>query len=169
MIWIQLIGFFAAALGIFSFQMKTRMGILLMQGAASTLWVLQFFLLGNALAGAVLNILFAVRGFLFAFKDRFGKTGKRLLPALFCLFLLAAGAALYKSPLDLLPVLGGIASTVAAAQTDEQKVRAFSLLSSPCWLVYDAAVFSLAGVLTECFSLVSIGVALFRCRRKKDG
>lgn len=165
MFWTQLIGFAAASLGVFSFQMKTRRGILLMQGTASILWVIQFFLLGDALTGAVLNILFAARAFLFAFSEHPGRKGTRLLPLGFCLLLAAVGAILYKTPLDLLPVLGGIASTVAAMQRKEQRVRLFSLLSSPCWLVYDAAVLSLAGVLTESFAILSILIAYFRSRR----
>lgn len=165
-LFVQGVGFVAAALGIFCFQGKTRARIIIVQSIACVLWVTQFILLGNALSGAVLNTIFAVRGFVFAYRDKLGKLNCVALPIVFSAFLVIAEFFIFSGPLDILPLVGGIASTVAVYQTKEQKIRIFSLLSSPCWLIYDVFAGSVAGTITESLAICSILIALYRSRKE---
>ena len=71
----QVIGFFAMAFAIISFQMKTSGKILIVQSIASGLWIVHFILL-SAYTGAVLNIFSVARNFLYYFLQKKDVKGK---------------------------------------------------------------------------------------------
>lgn len=170
-VFVQCVGFAAAGLGIFSFQAKKRRTILLMGAVASMLWMIQFALLPAGKAGAILNIIFAIRTFVFTYRDKLGKIKNGpFLAIFFCASLVIAECFIFTGPLDLFPMFGGIASTIAINEEDEQKIRLFNLGSAPCWLVYDFFAGTIGGVLTEIFSICSIIIAYVRfgIQRKRE-
>ena len=65
----QVIGLFAMAFNILSYQRKTRMGVIGFQLFGSALFAVNFFLLG-ATVGALLNVLSAIRAIVFLNKEK---------------------------------------------------------------------------------------------------
>lgn len=161
---IQLIGFAAMALGIFSFQMKKRNGILILQTVAGFLWGLQFFFLGKY-TGAALNGVSVARNILYSFKEKHKWARSKLLPAAVITAFFLSGIFTYDGIISLCPTAAMIISSVALFISDEKKIRILSLFVSPLWLIYDAASFSIAGVISEIFTLTSIFIALYRFKK----
>ena len=167
-IGIQAIGFLAMALGISSYQCKTRKGILLMQLSASVLWIVQFLFL-KSYAGAMLNGVAIVRNLLFSFKGKYKWADSLMLPAFVMVLFAAAGLYTYtlEGLISIIPTVAMLLSTVALYITNEKVIRILSLFVSPPWLIYDAISGSDAGVLCESFMIISIIVAMIRYRDKK--
>ena len=165
---IQLIGFAAMALAFASYQAKKRTTILTVQILSSTLWALQFFLLGAA-AGLANNLIAIVRNAIFAQQEKHAWARARLLPAIFILLYVAAAVYAYtlEGWLCLLPLFGMVLQTFAYNCENERSIRLLSLGVSPPWLVYDAIKSSAAGVLCESLNILSILLALFRYRNNK--
>ncbi len=158
---IQAIGFVAMALGILSFQAKSRTGILLMQMTAGLIWMTQFLLLG-AYTGAFLNVVGAVRNLIYSRKEKVKFLNSPAVPALIMTAFVTVGMLTYDGPMSLLPVAAMLISSVALYITEERKIRFLSFFVSPPWLVYDAYTGSIPGVAAEIFTICSIGIAIWR-------
>ena len=55
-----------------------------------------------------------------------------------------------------------VLSTVSNWMKREKLIRLITFPSSPCWLIYNAFSGSLAGVVTECFIMTSLVIAVVR-------
>lgn len=173
--WIaQGVGLVATAVALWSFQQKTQRGIVCLQLISTTLFAVHFGLLG-AYTGCLLNGVAAVRAALFTRLSRWRWLESPWLVGAFT----AAFAGVYllqftlfgTAPqtlnllLELLPVVGMVCTTLAVRSRDAGRVRLFSLISSPLWLVYNACHLSAGGVITETLSLISILTAMWRLDR----
>ena len=166
---VQSIGFVAMALGIASFQRKKRNSIIAFQMSASSLWMLQFILLGGY-TGAIQNGIAIVRGAFFAQKDRLRWVSSRITPAIFITAFIIAGIFTFgaEGPITLLPVAAMIIQTVALFCNNENRIRYLSLMVSPLWLIYDFRTGTVAGVICESFTICSIIISLIRFRTKRN-
>lgn len=156
----QAVGLVAFVIAILSFQKNSQKGILGLQLLSTSLFCLHFVLLG-AQVGALLNAVGALRSFVFGHQEKRWAQGRVWL-VVFLLLSVGACALTWENALSLLPMAGMIFTTVAFWIHDAAWVRRISFPSSPCWLIYNAAHRSWAGVLTECFVMCSILVAMWR-------
>ena len=69
---------------------------------------------------------------------------------------------------QILPVIGMIATTVSFRAKNAASVRALSFISSPAWFAYNIVTFSIGGILTEAFVMCSIIIGILRLDRKKN-
>lgn len=165
----QAIGVVAAMFGIFSFQQKSRGGILAFQIINNVFWTVHMFLLG-AWAGGALNAIGIFRGIVFYFRADKKWAQSKLWYAVFAAMF--AGASVFAwvqgdGALCLLPLAGMLFTTVSLAERDPFRVRLISFLSSPCWLTYNVFKGSIPGVLTETFLMISIIVGILRHDRAR--
>lgn len=162
----QIISILAMAVTIVSFQMKTKKQILLFQTAGSTLFLISFILL-ESWAAACLNVVFIIRNIVFYFSvDKKWAQHQAWLYILLAA-VIAAGVLGYRSWLDLIPIVGSVFGTLAAYAKHENLFRLFKLGDSPCWLIYNATVPSVGGVICEVFNIISIIIGLIRYRNYK--
>ena len=164
---IQCIGFCAMTLGILSFQRKTRVSILAFQMIASTLWALQFLLLGGY-TGALQNVLCIIRGIVLMQKGKHKWASSYYTLAGIILCFAASGFITIgiEGAWALLPIAGSIASSAAQFATKEKTLRKLSLIVSPLWLIYNVHTLSVAGIVCETFTIISIFIALYRFKEK---
>ena len=59
------------------------------------------------------------------------------------------------------------ATTISYRLTDAKAIRRYGLISSPCWLVYNIANFSIGAILCEILSLGSIVLGILRLDKQK--
>lgn len=175
----QTIGILAMIVAICSFQQRTQKKIVLFQFVSSILFSTHFFMIG-AITGGILNAIGIVRAAIFSKRDTKAWAAHPVWIYIFSgIFLgvyvlnftfLGTAPILRNFLLEILPVIGMVATTVAFRMKKAAHVRIFSLISSPLWLVYNVANFSLGGILTEAFSLCSIVVGMLRLdiRKKKE-
>ena len=162
----QAIGFIAIALAIISFQAKTRTGILVLQGAANLVWGVHFFMLGT-LVGAATTFIAGIRNLLYATKERWSWVTSPAVPIGFSILSTVIGIFTYENPFSILIMSATIVSTLSYSMNSEKLIRLFSLYVSGAWLIFNTfSTFSIAGIGSESFNIISILVSLFRYRNK---
>lgn len=171
----QSIGILAMAFNIISYQGKKQSTVIVLQLAGSALFAANFLLLG-AYVGGLLNIIAVIRSIVFLFKDRL-KADK--LPWFIGFIASYVGVYIisftvfhkpftwFNAMIELLPVIGMTALNIGYRLKDAAGVRKYGLLSSPFWLTYNVVSGSIGAIVCESFTLVSIGIGMFRHDRKE--
>lgn len=173
----QIIGIVAMIMAFISFQCKTQKTIMYFQICAGLLFSIHFGLIG-ALSGMVLNGIAVPRAIIFSQRSKY----KWAKSNFWVVFFIVICCATYILPftiygtepslknllLEILPVIGMIATTVSFSMKKASSVRVFSLISSPAWLVYNLFHQSLGGVITECIVMISIFIGMIRLDRNKN-
>ena len=166
----QILGLAAMAFNILSYQQKSRKGAIAFQLCGSALFAVNFWLLG-AVMGCILNLISAFRAVIFLNRDKFRANHPVWLAGFLLTFLLSyimtftilgKEITVFNLMVEFLPVIGMTATTLSFRRTDAKAIRRFGLVSSPCWLVYNIAVFSLGAIICEALSLGSILIGMRR-------
>lgn len=166
---IQGLGFLGILASVLSFQCKAHKRILFLRTMNEFLFGIQYLLLG-AYTGAAMNFVGCVRNYIFSYQVQKGKKtalSRMLFSAAFVVFSLAT----WSGPKSLLIAVAKVLSTYAYGCTDTVRMRWIILVTSSSWLVYNACIGSIAGIVCEGFTLLSLVVALVRIHllRKKTG
>ena len=170
----QLIGIAAMGFNILSYQQKTRSRAIAFQLVGSLMFSVNFFLLG-AIVGAILNVVSAIRAVVFLNKDKLHANHPAWLAGFILVYLISfilTFTAFGKDPtpmnllVEFLPVIGMTATTVSFRMSDAKAIRRFGLISSPSWLIYNIANFSIGAICCEVLSLGSILLGMFRLDKK---
>lgn len=174
----QIIGIMAMLFNILSYQGKKQSTVICLQLIGGLLFALNFFMLG-ATIGAILNVVAVLRAIIFLFKDKL-KAEKLLwflgFIAVYIAVYVLNFTVLGKEPtafnllIELLPVIGMIALNVGFRLKKASSIRKCGLVSSPAWLIYNIAVWSLGAIICEAVTLVSIFIGILRhdVKHKKD-
>lgn len=170
----QIIGIFAMFFNLFSYQQKTRKGAIMCQLFGTILFTVNFFMLG-AIVGALMNFIGALRAVIFINKEKLkadhigwfiGFTVIYLASYVLTFTVLDKEPTAVNFILEFLPVIGMVATTHSYRLTDAKAIRKFGLISSPVWLIYNIANFSVGAIICEVLSLGSIIIGIVRLDRK---
>ncbi len=158
----NIIGIFAVALFVLSYQQKKRKNIILCNAVSRALYVIQYIML-SAFSGAVLDIL-GIFASVIAQKKNNSAIKKYLTLVIISVnaVIIACGLLLYNSPIDLLPLFGVLLHTGAFWLTNERHIRIISFLGSPFWLAYNLISGAYGSAVGDVLTMCSIGLAIFR-------
>lgn len=159
-IGIQALGFAGILASILSFQCKSHKHIIFFRTMNELLFGIQYILLG-AYTGAAMNAVGCVRNCVFSHQVESGRK-TALSRALFSAAFVAFSLATWSGPKSLLIAVAKVLSTYAYGCTDTVRMRWIILVTSGSWLVYNLCIHSVAGMLCEAFTLLSIVAALVR-------
>ena len=172
----QIIGIVAMFFNLFSYQQKTRKGAIICQLFGTILFTVNFFMLG-ATVGAIMNFIGALRAVIFINKEKLkadhvgwfiGFTVVYLASYVLTFTVLDKEPTAMNFILEFLPVIGMVATTHSYRLTDAKAIRKFGLISSPVWLIYNIANFSVGAIICEVLSLASIIIGIVRLDKKKQ-
>ena len=168
----QILGFIAFIVATISFQGKQQRTIMIMQSVSTAVFAINLYLLG-AYTGMMLNIVGCIRSILYTFRNKYDWIGSFYVASVF--FVASIICATYtgfngEGFRAMLPLAGMILTTLASREKEASKVRLFTLLNSPFWLVYNATIKppSIGGIFTEIFVMSSIVIGMIRLDRKKQ-
>lgn len=163
---IQIIGIAAMLFSVFSFQMNKHKHIMIMQILATTLFGLQYFLLG-AYTGMAVDIVATLRGIVFYHRDKEWAKGNIWIAVFIILFILS-GFLTWQGTSSLLMTSAMILNTFSFSCTKPKLVRSTILISSPLVLIYNILTGSIGGIINEvCVELSSIiGLLRYDIKRK---
>jgi len=156
----QVIGLFASAVLLWSYQQNTNRRILAFQIIASVLFAASLFFLG-AFSGALANIAGIFRNFVFFHRDKKWAQSKAWF-YIFCGLFIVCGLVTWQGAKSLLPMFGMITSTVALYDLHPSRTRKLCASCSLFWITYNFITKNPVGVLNECLCITSIIVAIFR-------
>ena len=166
----HIIGIFAMAFNIISYQFKSRERVLILQLTGATLFAINMFMI-NAVAGGILNIIAIVRALVYIKVEKI-KLPPQVLNGFFILLYIAAyvlSFTVFKTEfnvrnaiLELLPVIGMTAMNFGFARGTSSAIRICSFITSPCWLIYNSFNLAIGGILCEAFSITSSVIGIIR-------
>ena len=170
----QAVSIAAMACNILSYQQKKQSHLIVCQLLGGALFAISYFLLG-ATIGGLLNILATTRAVLFLFEKKTHASH----PAWLCAFIacyvtfyvltftvFGAEPSPIRFAIELLPVIGMTAISVAFMLGNSRTTRRLSLISSPAWLIYNIYCTSVGAIICEVISLISIIIGMYRHDRK---
>ena len=172
----QIIGIFAMAAIVLSYQCKKKNTLLLIQLVGNVLFAANMLMLG-AYVGGLLNVIAIGRAIVYMKKEQI-KLPTWVLNASFIFLYIVSYVLVFtvfgkeftviNAILEMLPVIGMTALTFGCAGTNAKAIRLCGLINSPCWLIYNSVSFSIGGILCEIISLVSLATAMIRLDLKKN-
>lgn len=170
----QAIGLIAMAFNTLSYQQKNRSTVIAMQMFGTFLFCINFYMLG-ATMGCILNALAAFRALIFLNKEKVhadhwgwfvGFLAVYALSYVITFTVFGTEATVRNLILEFLPLMGMVAITISFRLSDAKAIRKYALISSPCWLIYNIANFSIGAIVCEVLSLCSILIGMLRLDRK---
>ena len=170
----QVIGIFAMIFNLLSYQQKTRNKAIIFQLFGTTLFTINFLMLG-AMVGGLLNLVGAIRAIVFINKEKFhadhiawqiGFVIVYFASYILTFTVFGKEPTVFNFIIEFLPLIGMIATTISYRFTDAKAIRRFGLISSPAWLVYNIANLAVGAILCEVLSLGSIIIGIIRLDRK---
>lgn len=161
----QTVGFIGMFLSIISFQSKSYQKIIWIRVASEFVFALQYFLLG-AYTGMATNLTSCVTNSIYRERKKHGKSVLGFQIA-FAILFAVIGIMSWHGPVSLLVIAAKILSTVANGSGNPKTLRTLNLIINPLWLIYDIIMFSLAGILSDAFTIISIIIAMVRLDRSK--
>ncbi|MBQ0005726.1 MAG: YgjV family protein [Clostridiales bacterium] len=166
---IQTIGFIGVLWYVISYQAKSNKALFIWQMIGSATFILQMYLLGG-ISGCFGLVLIVVRNLLLSREEKWAWVRSWWLAAA---IILASGVSTYLSWngwISILPWLAVAASTVCYWTFNARNIRLSNLLvASPAWIIYDIKVWTIAGILSESFTMLSILVSIYRYGWKSLG
>lgn len=163
-------GIIGLILSALSFQEKNNRRLLIWQGLASSMFVINFALVG-AVSAALFNLVNTLRGALFSRKEKkmwqlIMLNGLYTACFIFSLTMIMGNPfQIFLSTITFVPLL---VMTVLMWQSNGKHIRIFQFfVLSPCWLYHNIFNFSLGGILCEAFAMLSIIISFIRFG--KDG
>ncbi|MBR3868895.1 MAG: YgjV family protein [Clostridia bacterium] len=171
----QIIGIFAMIFNLLSYQQKTRNKAIIFQLFGTTLFTVNFLMLG-AMVGGLLNLVGAIRAIIFINKEKLradhiawqiGFVIVYFASYILTFTLFGKEPTAFNFIIEFLPLIGMIATTISYRFTDAKAIRRFGLISSPAWLIYNIANLAVGAILCEVLSLCSIIIGIVRLDRKK--
>lgn len=163
----NIVGICAVVIFVFSYQQKTRKGIVVCNAVSRAFYVIQYILL-FAFEGAVLDIIGIIASVIAQQKD--SKIIKRHLKMFVIgvnFLIIITGILLYKNIFSLLPMFGVLFHTGAFWLTKEKNIRIVSFLGSPFWFIYNLINCAYGSAIGDMFTMISIIIAMLRYDFKK--
>lgn len=159
---IQGIGFVGVIFYIVSYQVKSNRGLYFCQILGSVSFTVQFILLGGII-GSLGLLITILRNFLLSRIEAWPWVKSKMVAAGIIVLSTAATLCTWDGWLNLLPWLAVTGSTIGYWTNNARTIRLSNLIcSSPCWLLYDIAVGSIGGIVSELITLCSILVSIYR-------
>ena len=157
---VQGLGVLGIAASVIAFQCKKHKSIMIFRTANESFFAIQYGLLG-AFTGMAMNIIGSIRNLIFA---RLVEKGKSTIPLRFVFSAVFVAFAIFTwdGVKSILVGVAKVVSTFAYGSSDTGVVRVLVLATTLTWWVYNLLVGSIAGVICETFTIVSIVVSLFR-------
>lgn len=157
----QVLGVVFIVASLVAYQLKERKRILLMFCVMNLIGFIHYLMLGGALSAAFIFIVGFAQSVTSYITAASNKKPSLLQKIVFTLLYVIAGFITYKSYVDILAIMASFMCMFSMLQTDEQKIRIFSLMNAGCWIVYNTLVGSVS-VIAQVLTFISILISLFR-------
>lgn len=159
----QVIGFIATGIAISSFQAKRRLTLIGMQTVSNLLWMVHYLMLGS-LSAVFANLIGTVRNVIYGLRGKYKFADSKIVPAVSIIAFIISGVFTYTNPFDILPMLAMIFASIAFFVKDEKIIRYISVFIAVSWLAFGIYAGSIAGIVSDGSTLVSIIIAIIRYR-----
>lgn len=171
----QIVGLFAMAFNVLSYQQKKQRDVIAFQLGGSILFSVNYLMLG-AVVGGILNVVAIIRALVFLNREKTNANNPLWLYGFVTVYLISyvltftvfgKEATVFNLVLEFLPIVAMTATTVGFHLDNATAIRRSGLISSPSWMLYDLVSLNVGAILCELLSLSSIFIGMSRFDRKR--
>ncbi len=156
----QVLGIVAFIMSALSFQAKSFKAINVFKIISYILFTVHYFML-PAYTGMITNVTSCIRGFVYIWLVEKSRSTK-WAQVLFSLLFIGIGIATWDGIVCIFAIMGAVVQTVAHGIENPAKLRLINLPTCFMWMFYNIYYFSLGGLFSDIFSLISIVIAMIR-------
>ena len=156
----QVLGFMGAAIVVVGMQQKEYKHVAICKISNQFLGGVHYALLGG-FTGMLTNLASCITTCIYYFRIKKGKSTLPFQIAFATLFVIL-GLLSWHGPISILVIIAKLASSVAMGNKNPRVIRILNLISSPCWLIYNIYVGSLAGIISDSSVIISVIIAIIR-------
>ncbi len=161
----QICGIIALILTVIAVQFKTKEKIVMCSVFANIVVAIQFFLL-NAITGAVVSIINAIRCIIFYYYKKKDMKPSIIILLIFEIIAVISGIMSWQNIWSIIPIIVTIVYTYGLWQDNVKVIRIATGIAGLGWAIYDVIVMAYVGAIQEASQLVSAIIALFRNRKE---
>lgn len=161
---------------VISFQVKAKKKLLILQTIGTAFYLVSYIFSDGGIA-VILNVIYLVRNFLFMYLDEGKEKKGKIACILLCVsyfiaymvYTFVANKSIETSLWNLLPILGAVFGTIAAMQSNVNKLRLWKYGDSLSWLAFNIriGIGALGGIVGEIVNLLSLTIGFLRFRTKE--
>lgn len=159
-ILVQLIGGLGILASLISFQCKKHNSILAFRTLNEAIFAAQYLMLG-AYTGTAMNLIGCVRNTVFSKQVAKGKK-TTVSTIIFTIIFFIFGILTWQGAKSILIIVAKVLSTIAYGNKNPTVVRGIVFITCTSWLIYNYCVFSVAGVICEAVTLISLLIGIVR-------
>ncbi|MBE6582762.1 MAG: YgjV family protein [Ruminococcaceae bacterium] len=160
----QAVGIVAIIIGIVTYQIKSRRGIMIANIASTICFALHYAMIG-AYVGMALNIVATVRNVVF-YNSNMSKKKSTICTVTFAVIACVAGIITWEAWYSVLQLMNSVVRCYVLSLSNPNSIRKGIMIVVPMTLIYNIIVFSIGGIISDSCSLISTGISLFRYREK---
>lgn len=164
----QAVGIIAIIIGIVTYQIKSRRGIMIANIAGTVCFALHYMMIG-AYVGMALNIVATVRNIVFYNTKNMSKRKSNVYSALFSAIVCVAGIFTWEAWYSALQIVSSVMRNYILSLSKPNSIRKGIMVVLPMTLIYNICVSSLGGTINDSLALISTGISIYRYRDKRDG
>ncbi len=162
----QAVGIIAIIIGILTYQIKSRRGIMVANIASTVCFALHYMMIG-AYVGMALNIVATFRNIVF-YNTKMSKKKSTFFTAFFSVIVCVTGLITWEAWYSALQIVSSVLRNYILSLSKPNSIRKGIMIVLPMTLIYNVCVFSLGGIINDSLSFISTGISLYRYREKKD-
>lgn len=156
----QIIGFIAFILSLIAYHKKKKKKIFQTMMIANILDIIHYILL-CAYSGCITKVMALIRNEIIILKEKKQKLNNFMVLVLLMIAYIVAGIFTYKNIYSILPILAAMIYLYFVWNGNELKVKRIAFYCYFLWLVYNICVFSIAGIISNCVSIISTFIAVY--------
>ncbi len=154
----QILGGIALIILVISFQKNKKNALLRYQVFSSIFFALQYLCL-NALNGCLMNVMTAIRDYLFS---RFKNQVPMIYLIIIILIMIILSILSFNGIISLLPAIAVIIYSIAIWYGDLRVIRIVEVISCLLFIIYNIKVLAIVGLVSTIIELLSALVAIYR-------
>ena len=158
-IFAQILGFIAFLVSLYAYQRVNKKDILLCMVISNIINLVHYLMLG-AYSGCITKVIAIFRDIFIVLKEKNKRLSSVLFLIIFILIYVGVSIYTFTNILSLFPLLAAIIYIIPTWLGDSKTVKKTALFCYVLWLIYNTYVLSIAGVIANIVSIVSIILGL---------
>lgn len=155
----QILGFIAFLISLYAYQKVNKKDILLCMVISNIINLVHYLMLG-AYSGCITKVIAIFRDIFIVLKEKNKRLSSVLFLIIFILIYTLVSIYTFTNILSLFPLVAAIIYIIPTWLGDSKTVKKTALFCYVLWLIYNIYVLSIAGVIANIISIVSIIIGL---------
>ena len=154
-IWAQIFGALAfVVMALYSYLNIKRMWILLLNVVSSSLFIVQYIILG-AYTASYCGFVAAIMSLVYVFKDKNKFLSSFFMPIFFSILYIIIGIFTYDGIVSVIPIICNVVSTFMFFMKKEYILKAINIPVCALWIIYNVVYLSYSGVVGQTLVLLA--------------